>query len=725
MSPAKVRCQLPNLRNTPSSSRTSYTVEDSDESDDVLSGRKGGKMFEVKGEVVAKGKSPRKKGSVVKKRDGKLPFKALPTPVKSSQPAAKGNEVFGMFIFYLMGELRPMELVSLFIPTIRSRLAPVISYTLTDMKSCTDRVESDEDELETNNIRPDHRGSTRKSTNTIGSSSSRARCTKPAVSYVDDSDGSPPEDEFETPSNMNKGRGKEKAFSLSPSRGRENDEVTELPQKSPRVTRASESASNPLKKAKDQREKSVTLSSDSDDMLAFLVPRNSKRRKVNKPVKQEPLAVDDKDSDELQPGSSILRRGRKLTVPDDDYSDADGPLVSKLMTYSKSPQNGKSRSQAIDLGDDSDDEPIKSSLPPRKPRVSIPVDEDEDSEPITSPLMDRKRRNPVVDSDESDRASSPQKRRRQVNDEDEDEDSDLPALHNISSKNKGRARSGSSTSTPTPTRVTRQAKSRRHRTVKEKQMELLRRKRAGEDIDELTDSTEASDEPRKGIYDSDSDLEMLSNFEDESEPEEQAAQPRKKKLNKAVNNDSYQLSEDSDFVVEDDEGLIGVPHLGLMDIPLQFRHAAHKPMKEHFKDAIEWMVHRKINPAFPRNDEIYLQSFRKLDDEYQGYAKSKFVSTQWTAEFTKAIYARPIFIERGCAEGEGYTLDGVPKCDVCNHRKHYPKFMIHFEGKAYHKSTLEEVEGDSEDEDDEDDAQSVNSKGQSLPPEDKEWSSGK
>jgi hypothetical protein len=257
-------------------------------------------------------------------------------------------------------------------------------------------------------------------------------------------------------------------------------------------------------------------------------------------------------------------------------------------------------------------------------------------------------------------------------------------------------------------------------------MELLKRKRAGEDIDSLTDSTEVSDEPKRGVYDTDSDLEMLSNFEDESEPDEELEQPRRKPK-KNANNDSYQLSEDSDFVVDDDEEPLGVPDLSLMDIPLQFRHAAHKPMKEHFKDAIEWMVHRKINPAFSRNDEIYIQSFRKLDDEYQGYAKSKFVSTQWTAEFTKAIYARPIFIERGCAEGEGFTLDGVPKCDVCNHRKHYPKFAIHFEGKAYHKSSLEEVEQDSEDEDDDDDddTKSVNSKGQSLPSEDKEWFSGK
>jgi len=81
------------------------------------------------------------------------------------------------------------------------------------------------------------------------------------------------------------------------------------------------------------------------------------------------------------------------------------------------------------------------------------------------------------------------------------------------------------------------------------------------------------------------------------------------------------------------------------------------------------MVHNKINPAFSRGDPIYRQAFAKLDNEYGGYAKSKFVSTQWTAEFTRAIFARPMLIERHpLEEGEGITVEGVYKCDACNHR---------------------------------------------------------
>jgi hypothetical protein len=129
--------------------------------------------------------------------------------------------------------------------------------------------------------------------------------------------------------------------------------------------------------------------------------------------------------------------------------------------------------------------------------------------------------------------------------------------------------------------------------------------------------------------------------------------------------------------------------MGLADIPLQFTHAAHKPLKEHFKDAIEWMVHNKVNPGFRRDDPVYRQAFLKLNDEVAGLAKSKFTSTQWTQEFTRTIYARPNYLERPLEEGEGFDWDGVPKCDTCNHRVSpsskldYELTMSHAYGKPF------------------------------------------
>lgn len=198
------------------------------------------------------------------------------------------------------------------------------------------------------------------------------------------------------------------------------------------------------------------------------------------------------------------------------------------------------------------------------------------------------------------------------------------------------------------------------------------------------------------------------------------------------------------------------------DIPLEFTHAAHKPLKEHFKDAVrtflascdftnnhmqvEWMVHNKVNPGFARYDDVYKQAFRKLNYEYETLAKSKFSSTQWTNDFTKALQARPVMVERSLNEGEGFGPDGIPKCDACNHRvsimksslfhkltspeKHIPLVAISFNGKAYVKETLEEIDNsddEDEEEDDEDDSErvSVDEDGQEIPKESKEWFTGR
>jgi len=182
---------------------------------------------------------------------------------------------------------------------------------------------------------------------------------------------------------------------------------------------------------------------------------------------------------------------------------------------------------------------------------------------------------------------------------------------------------------------------------------------------------------------------------------------------------------ESDFVIEDNEGPLGVPDYASL-MPLEFTQAAHKPLKEHFRDVVEWMIQNKLNPGFTWNDPVYNQAFQKLDNEYLGFADSKFVSTQWTAEFNRAVYARPTILITKLAPGEGVDVLGEAKCEPCNHRNHHPSFAIQFTGKAYHKATLEEIESESEDEDDDDDSDkaSVNSKGQALPPTDKIWMSG-
>jgi hypothetical protein len=161
-------------------------------------------------------------------------------------------------------------------------------------------------------------------------------------------------------------------------------------------------------------------------------------------------------------------------------------------------------------------------------------------------------------------------------------------------------------------------------------------------------------------------------------------------------------------------------------MPLQFSRRAHKPLKDNFTDCVEWLIHNNIDPNFSeRREETYSHALKKVDDEARGYAASTFISSQWTAEFTAAIKARPILTMRGVEDGEGITAEGVPRCDACNHRKHPPKYALSFRGEPYNKRTLQDVEQDSDYENDDDDAVPIDEDGNELVPAGREWFSGR
>jgi hypothetical protein len=395
-------------------------------------------------------------------------------------------------------------------------------------------------------------------------------------------------------------------------------------------------------------------------------------------------------------------------VDDSDDDDDDDPIISSP----RRSQKPVFRSNK-DSTEDEEEEDIKSSPRRRsRPTNQSDVDDDEDEEDIVSPL---KRKRTAVESDSDVR--SPLKRQRNAQPS-EDSDSDLPSPSRLRRREKSE----------TPSRLTRQTRTRKHRTEKEKTFELLRRKRAGENISELTDTSESDSD------DEEPQFEKLSEFEDDEE-EEEAPQPKRQATKRTLNldeNADADADPDDDFIVEDDEDdPLGVPSFS--SIPLEFTHQAHKPLKAHFKDAVEWMVHKKINPAFARDDPVYEQAFRKLQTECDTLAKSKFSSTQWTRDFTKALYARPLFVTGPLEDGEGYDLQsGQPKCDACNHRSHIPSAFIQFQGKAYVQRTLDEVEQEEEedsgsDKDSEDDSDhvSVNADGQEIPSQRTKWFVGR
>jgi hypothetical protein len=264
-----------------------------------------------------------------------------------------------------------------------------------------------------------------------------------------------------------------------------------------------------------------------------------------------------------------------------------------------------------------------------------------------------------------------------------------------------------------------------HRSEKQRKMELLRRRRAGEKIGKLTSSESGSSEDEKrGIYDSDSqdEFEVLRNFDDDEEEEvgEEKPAPCKGKgirqKPKSQNNDDSDLE---DFVTDDDDAPLGAP----IDIPLEFTLQAHKPLKEQFPYVIEWLVHNRINPAFERKDPVYVNAWRKLDDEFSGLANSKFTSSAWKPDFHRALKSRPRL--------ESFELGAIGSdrlyetCEACGRSGHPSTWKIVFSGPPYHKDTLAEVDSDTSDLDgDNSETASVDAEGMPLPPTAKEWCVG-
>jgi hypothetical protein len=272
------------------------------------------------------------------------------------------------------------------------------------------------------------------------------------------------------------------------------------------------------------------------------------------------------------------------------------------------------------------------------------------------------------------------------------------------------------------------------RSEKDKQRELLRRRRAGEAVDEEDMSSSSQEEEVKGIYDHDSDHPALEEFEDDEEEEDTQPEPAPRRPSKSTANTLEASKEgDSDdlddFIVQDDDMPIGVP-AELLDIPLEFTAHSHKPLKEHFKHAVEWLVQTKINPGFSeRRHALYVMAWRKLDDEVRGLAQSKFASSAWKQDFHLALRARPyidsVELQRG-------GLGVLETCMACGRRNHPATWSITFSGPAYNKNInseefLQDIESDSSSSEsgsgsgNEAEGEDYDEDGNAIPSQDKEW----
>ena len=86
---------------------------------------------------------------------------------------------------------------------------------------------------------------------------------------------------------------------------------------------------------------------------------------------------------------------------------------------------------------------------------------------------------------------------------------------------------------------------------------------------------------------------------------------------------------------------------------------------------------------------------------------------------------------RDLEPGEEIEIAGQVICQVCNHRRYVPKYEIQFQGRPYDKSSLDELEVDSDDDSSDkdnsrnsDNATEYDMTGQRIPPESQTWLSG-
>ncbi|GAB7339293.1 hypothetical protein MBLNU457_5946t1 [Dothideomycetes sp. NU457] len=364
--------------------------------------------------------------------------------------------------------------------------------------------------------------------------------------------------------------------------------------------------------------------------------------------RSSPLQIDsDSDSDDVVPMRSSGRtRKRSSPTRDEDElprSSARRTRPARSRGNRESPEEVESSVPAADTDSDDEEDMPRSSA--RRMRRARPRSDEEVSEEAEDEVVD------VSSEEEEEEEDDPLPRRKRTltRAEQQEIDDDLQDLKSSSPGTlDGRPRSS-------------------QRSKHASALEKLRRRRAGQQIVE-------SEEEEEEQSDDDDITVVASSSRNMFRPDE----------------------DDEGFLEDDDNDTLGVP----AGIPLKFTRYATSSAKDLFRYAVEWMVQKKLNPAFLMNDEIYKLTFDKLDDEVTGLAGSKFISAIWTPEFSLALRARPQIgmqlIDRGSGD---YLRD---KCDACNRTGHPATWEIQFLGKPYNKTSLEEIATKNDDDEDED-----------------------
>ena len=469
----------------------------------------------------------------------------------------------------------------------------------------------------------------------------------------------------------------------------EEESVQELPPSS--GTRVRRSARASAKKA------AVVISSDEEDA-------EDQEDDFAKTVELD-IGEPESSGDEILVSSPAKRPRRSTAAANsgqrtrakitDDFIDDESDDLLEVEDDVRPPRRSKNV-RATDYEEEDEDE---DDIPTRQRRVSIRsqnIDEEEEEDDEDEiPVSAKRRRQQVNDPSHDAKQLSKQER--------DDLEEDLQFLSSPGRlKQSPASRLRSSGATP--------KSSARH-----KALELLKRRRAGERTEDLGNEEEQHNRRGRALYDTESDqdesIQGIDEDPDELEDPDEHQGPAPLLGSSAANDMFLEDEYDQDFIAEDEEGdTIGVPAL-----PVQFSSIGRMKGKDLFKYVVEWMVQKKINPAFAIDDEVYNLAFRKLDDEVKGLAGSKFTSSAWTEQFTRALHARPAI---NIADISGISRSLLENhCDACNRSNHPATFDIQFLGKPYRESTLEEISDDDSEEETEE-SQNYDSKGRPIPVED-------
>jgi hypothetical protein len=428
---------------------------------------------------------------------------------------------------------------------------------------------------------------------------------------------------------------------------------------------------------------------DTEGGVTVMRPKGKRGQKKTPDTSEE--------EEEVRPKRKKRGTARKASTPSDSESEGEA-TVTRRKSARTQPKH------SADLGEGQISSLNKASRRAKQP-APVPAalpEEDDDDEVLASPKkIPRRRKRPATESSEDEAPRTTRKGRRGKQRDYIPEGSDVEEQEDTNAEvEELREELAFLQSSPLGLGSTQN----KAKSAREKALEAMKRRRA------VTGDLPSSSAPRRKpvVVDSDSDsdsnadLEVIPEVLDEDSSEEQGSdESDEEEYGTTAQEALYGNDEDEEFI-NDDDAPIGVP--AEHALPLQFSSLSNSKPRDLFKYAIDWMVQKKINPAFNSGDEIYEMSFRKLDDEVNGLAGSKYHSSVWTADFTRAIKARPEVVINDIDPRTRAVME--PHCEACNRRSHPATYELSFTGQPYHKETLEPLAANASDSDSDSDSDS-------------------